>query len=48
MKIELKQTKCERCDYEFAEYREQWGKTLCGQCNLDYDSPSQEELESRM
>ncbi len=39
---------CKRCSYEEAEYREQWQKVLCAQCNLDYDSPSQEELESRM
>ncbi len=42
------QKNCERCGYEEAEYRERWGKVLCEQCNLDYDNPSQEELESRI
>jgi hypothetical protein len=42
------QKNCERCGYEKAEYRERWGKVLCEQCNLDYDNPSQEELESRI
>ena len=45
---EGKKEVCCRCGYEVAEYRHKWGKVLCQQCNLDYDSPSQEELESRI
>lgn len=39
---------CARCGYEVAEYRPQWNKILCRQCDLDFDSPSQEVLESRI
>ena len=51
MKLEKQQTQktsCERCGYEDAKYRERWEKVLCSQCNYDYDSPSQEELENRI
>ena len=39
---------CERCGYHEAKYRERWNKVLCSQCNYDYDSPSQEELDGRL
>ena len=40
---------CERCGYEGkVKYRERWNRVLCEQCNLDYDNPSQEGLESRI
>lgn len=47
-KQKSEKTNCEFCGYEVAEYRERWGKVLCGQCNYNYDNPSQEELEQRI